>query len=55
MKCCNYFLGCNWVGQLKDYKDHINKNCPKEIVNCQNKGCMKKTKREKIQEHLTYC
>ena len=55
MKCCNYVDGCKWVGQLKDYNEHITKNCPKEIINCPNKGCIIKTKREEMPKHLPKC
>ena len=55
MRCYNYNLNCKWEGQLKDYKEHINKNCPKEIINCPNKGCIIKTKREEMPNHLPKC
>ena len=55
MKCCNYVNDCKWVGQLKNYNEHITKNCPKEIVNCPNKGCIIKIKREEMPGHLSIC
>ena len=53
MKCNN--IDCPWNGIYKDYKKHIMNECPKEIINCPNKGCIIKMKREDIQKHKTKC
>ena len=55
MKCINYNAGCTWRGKCKEYKDHIEKKCPKEIVNCPFKGCIIKVKREEMEEHKLNC
>ena len=55
MKCKNYTLDCTWQGQCRDYKKHIANNCPKEIINCPNKGCIFKLRREDMDEHLEKC
>jgi hypothetical protein len=55
MKCKNYDINCQWIGKFKDYKDHIEKNCLKEIINCPNKGCVIKLPRENMQCHLPKC
>ena len=46
MKCKNFTLNCTWNGKFKDYEEHLTKFCPKEIINCPNKGCLIKLKRE---------
>ena len=55
MKCANYNSKCPWTGKYKDYKDHINNQCPKEIINCPNKGCVIKLKREEMDKHINKC
>ena len=55
MKCKNYTLDCTWQGQCRDYKKHIANDCPKEIINCPNKGCIFKLRREDMDEHLEKC
>jgi hypothetical protein len=55
MKCVNYNLKCLWTGKYKDYKDHINNQCPKETINCPNKGCVIKLKREEMNKHINKC
>ena len=55
MKCKNYTLDCTWQGQCRDYKKHIANDCPKEIINCPNKGCIFKLRREDMDEHLGKC
>ena len=55
MKCKNSNLDCTWEGKFKDYEEHINKICPKEIINCPNKGCVIKLKREQMSDHLLKC
>ena len=55
MKCKNYIFNCNWQGQCRDYKNHITKNCPKEIINCPYKGCVVKLRREEMDEHMANC
>jgi len=38
LKCQNHEEGCPWVGVLKDYKKHLNKDCkymPKKAKECQ--------------------
>ena len=53
MRCKN--LSCKWTGKFKDYKKHITKNCPKEFINCPNKGCIIKLRREEIPKHIVNC
>ena len=53
MKCRN--ISCKWIGKLKDYKEHIYKICPKEFINCPNKGCIIKLRREEMPKHIPNC
>jgi len=55
MKCKNYILKCTWQGQCGDYKCHITKDCPKEIINCPNNNCKVKIRREEMDSHLQNC
>ena len=55
MKCKNYILKCTWQGQCGDYKCHIAKNCPKEIINCPNNNCKVKLRREEMYSHAKIC
>ena len=55
MKCINHTVNCIWQGACKDYKEHITKKCPKEIINCPFKGCIIKLKREEMPEHMKKC
>ena len=54
LRCSNNVMNCNWVGQYKNYKEHI-KSCPKEIINCPNKDCVYKSKREDMPKHTSKC
>lgn len=55
MKCKNYKLKCTWQGQCGDYKYHITKNCPKEIIECPNNNCKVKLRREEMDSHVIIC
>ena len=55
MKCINYDKNCHWIGFYKEYKEHINSECQKEIINCPNKDCIIKTRREEMKNHLQKC
>ena len=55
MKCINENLKCPWTGLYIDYKHHIMNDCLKEIINCPNKGCIIKMRREGIQKHKNKC
>ena len=55
MKCINYNVNCTWQGKCKEYKEHIEKKCPKEIINCPYKGCIIKLKREEMDKHMLNC
>ena len=55
MICKNYILNCNWRGKFKDYKRHLENECLKEVINCPNKGCEVKLKREQLPNHLIKC
>ena len=55
MKCKNHTANCIWQGSCKDYVEHVNKKCPKEIINCPFKGCIIKLKREEMPEHMKKC
>lgn len=52
MKCANFTMGCTWVGECNNFLYHLKFECPKEIVNCPNKGCIIKLERENLQNHL---
>ena len=54
MKCVNFDSKCNWTGKYKYYKEHINQ-CPKEIINCPNKGCIFNDRREEMYKHKNKC
>lgn len=55
MKCINYTENCTWQGKCLEYRDHITKQCPKEIINCPYKGCIIKLKREEMENHMKNC
>ena len=55
MICHNYRNQCPWNGIYRDYKNHIEKECPKEIINCPNKDCVVKLLREEMDKHLPKC
>ena len=55
LKCHNYKYNCNWVGFYKEYKTHIEKDCPKEIINCPFRGCVVKLLRENMSNHKEKC
>ena len=55
MKCKNYKLKCTWQGQCGDYKCHLTKNCPKEIINCPNNNCKVKSRRDEMDSHVIIC
>jgi len=55
MKCINYTENCTWQGKCLEYRDHITKHCPKEIINCPYKGCIIKLKREEMENHMKNC
>ena len=55
MICKNHILNCSWKGKFKDYKRHLENECPKEVINCPNKGCVVKLKREQLPSHLKKC
>ena len=53
IKCKN--SNCGWVGKIKYYKEHIREKCPKEFINCPNKGCIFKSRREEMPNHILKC
>lgn len=53
--CTNKKLDCKWKGLTAHYDQHINKDCPKQIINCINKGCSNEVKREELIKHLKVC
>lgn len=55
MICRNNKYQCQWSGIYKNYKDHIEKECPKEIINCPYKGCVIKLRREEMPYHVEKC
>ena len=55
MKCINYTENCTWQGKYLDYKEHLTKKCPKEIINCPYNGCIIKLKREEMENHMKTC
>ena len=55
MRCKNNNEGCQWKGQLKDLNEHINNQCKKQKIKCENIGCKLMIKREDIKEHLKQC
>ena len=55
LKCHNYKYNCKWVGFYKEYKAHIENDCPKEIINCPYRGCVVKLLRENMPNHKEKC
>ena len=42
---------CSWKGRLKDIDDHLQYECPDQILSCTN-GCGKNIERKQLQHHL---
>ena len=55
MICRNHIYQCPWNGIYEDYKDHIENECLKETINCPNKGCAIKLRREEMTQHVQKC
>ena len=53
--CKNKQIGCEFLGDVKSYREHILKECLKEKINCTLEGCKCIIYREFIKEHLETC
>ena len=55
VKCRNRERGCQWTGPVKDFQEHQEKFCKKQLVGCPNKDCHLKFMRENFEEHTKNC
>ena len=55
MICRNHIYQCQWSGIYENYKNHIENECPKETINCPNRGCAIKLRREEMPYHVQKC
>lgn len=55
LNCCNRNIGCEWKGVVKDFVSHIDKDCPKQTLQCSLQGCTSRILRENMKEHLMNC
>lgn len=53
--CKNRSKGCGWEGMLKDLSSHIDQDCPKVVLQCQNKDCPSQFLRDEKKEHMETC
>lgn len=53
--CKNKILGCEFLGSVQEYRNHLCKTCPKEKIRCPLKGCNRYLYREFLNEHLFSC
>lgn len=53
--CKNKILGCDFLGSVHEYRNHLSKSCLKEKIKCPLKGCNLEIYREFINEHLFSC
>lgn len=55
LNCSNKKIGCGWKGIVKDFVEHIEKDCPKQTLKCSSKGCECMILRENMEDHLKKC
>lgn len=55
LKCRNREFGCEWNGPLKEFQDHISKDCQRQTVMCSWIGCSDYVFREDLPLHDKCC
>ena len=55
VKCLNYNLGCNFIGELSNLEEHLNEQCLYQKIKCSNKECNEILKRKELNYHLINC
>ncbi|XP_057299205.1 TNF receptor-associated factor 4-like isoform X2 [Hydractinia symbiolongicarpus] len=55
VKCELVSKGCEWIGELSDMKNHLQKRCEFQLVSCTFKYCEKKVERHKLKNHKEKC
>lgn len=55
MYCVNSTLGCKWTGKCQDLNNHLEYQCSKQLIPCDNNGCREKVAREFISFHKDDC
>ena len=53
--CKNKQIGCEFLGDVKSYRQHLLNECLKEKINCTLEGCKCIIYREFLKEHLDTC
>jgi hypothetical protein len=54
--CKNKNEKCDWIGKLSERKEHIQNDCPKQIIECEfSPDCTQKGFRIEMKEHIKNC
>ena len=53
--CKNKINNCEWTGKYQFFDNHLKIDCPKQIINCGNSGCVESFFREETDNHLKDC
>ena len=55
VQCRNKKNGCDWMGVLSQFKEHLTVVCPKQKIQCTNEGCTVESMREEMGAHAGVC
>jgi len=55
VKCLNFNLGCEYVTNLKNLKDHFENDCMLKIKKCSFESCQFKAEKRHLAEHEEFC
>ncbi|XP_057299086.1 TNF receptor-associated factor 3-like [Hydractinia symbiolongicarpus] len=55
VKCELVSKGCEWIGELGNMEDHLQKRCRFQLASCSFKHCEKKMERHKLKKHQEKC
>ena len=55
IKCKNIIKGCNWIGKISDFKNHLENECLKSLIKCPFEGCNNIIMRENLNTHKNQC
>lgn len=55
VKCKNRSNNCEWKGMLMDLVNHMQYECKKHLIPCNNDGCKQNIFREDMNKHLQIC
>lgn len=55
MYCVNSTSGCKWTGKCQDLNNHLEYQCSKQLISCDNNGCREKVAREFLSFHKDEC